>query len=876
MQSKSLYKTLLCVFCCFVIFSFSCSTKKNTFTRRVYHNLTAHYNAYFNGKEALKESVVELGKKNKDDFTEILPVFELGTKADAQSVYNLLDRSLEKGSIVVQKHSIYIKGVEYVKWIDDGYLLIGKSYYYKQEYDLAMQTFNFVLNRFKNSSIKYEATIWKSRVLVQQDRLDDAVALLSSIEKKIEKNKSTRVAERMYPLAYADVLLKKENYEEALDYLQQAVHLNKSKRIRTRLYFILAQTFQRTGNAQKATEYFNKVIKMNPVYDMEFAAKINLAKSYDVTLGESRDIKKLLNKMLRDDKNKEYRDQIYYALAELNLKENDMAEAVENLKNSARTSVSNDKQKALSYLKLADLYFAEPKYRDAQVYYDSCIMFLPKKFPNYQLIDNKKNTLNDLVRNINTVELQDSLQMLAKLPAAERNAKIDAIIAEIIKEEQRKRQEENDRMNNLALARQNENEMNIQNAGSWYFYNPSTMSLGYTEFVRKWGNRKYEDLWRLSNKTITDFDFQNLADETDSSGIKKDSAVVNLKDRNYYISKLPKTQKDFDSSNLMISEALFNIGYIYKESLMDYERAISAFNKLETCFPKSKQILPAYFNLYQIYTIQENVPKADYYKNLIITKYPESDYAQIIQDPNYYIKMEERANRLSVFYKETYQAYNAGNYSVVISNADSVLKTQTDKKLLPKFHLLKALSIGKTQSKEVFESSLNNVVAKYPGTDVAKKAQEIIDAMKKTTAAPEEKVVSNDTVVVKDNEAAIYKYEPEAFHFYIAVIEMKNVNINEIRNAYSDLNTKYYSTKKYKIDTWFMDDKHEVLNVNRFDNKNDAMEYMMAVENNLELQLKLQKTTYRHFIISASNYPVFYQSKDVDKYFDFFIKNYKK
>ncbi len=876
MQSKSLNKTLLLLFCCFMIASFSCSTKKNTFTRRVYHNLTAHYNAYFNGKEALKEGVVELGKKNKDNYAKILPVFELGTKADAQSVYNLLDRALEKGSVVVQRHSIFIKGVEHVRWIDDGYLLIGKAYYYKQEYDLAMQTFNFILTRFKDSDVKYEAIIWKARVMSAQDKPEDAETLLSTIEKKIEKNKSSRPAEKMYPLAYSDVLLKQEKYEEALDYLQQAVRLNKQKRIRTRLYFILAQTFQRTGNAQKSSDYFKKVISMNPVYDMEFAAKINLAKSYDVTMGESKDIKKLMRKMLRDEKNKEYLDQIYYALAEIALKENDMPGAIENLKKSAKYSVSNDYQKSVSYLKLADLYFAEPKYKDAQVYYDSCVMFLPKDYPNYKLIENKKNTLNDLVRNINIVELQDSLQMLAKLPVAERNSKIDAVIGEIIKEEQRKQQEENDRLQNIALAQQNDvNNMNIQNSGSWYFYNPSTLSLGFTDFKRKWGDRKYEDLWRLSNKTITDLQFQEITENTDSSDMNKDTAKVNLKDRNYYLSKLPKNQKDFDSSNLMISEALFNIGYIYKESLLDYDKSIEAFDKLEKRFPQCKQILPAYFNLFQIYTFQENVPKADYYKNLITTKYPQSDYAQIINDPNYYKKLEERNNRLSLFYKETYLAYNAGNYPAVIRNSDSVLKTQYDKVLLPKFDMLKTLSIGKTQSKEVFESSLTNIVSKYSGNDVAKKAQDILDALKRKNVVRDiTSVAGKDSV--KSAETPLYKYEPAAFHFYIAVLGLKNISINDVKNAYSDLNKKYFSTKKYIIETLFLDDKHEVLNVSRFENQNDALDYLTAIENNKDITAKLQQSGYEHFIISAANYPVFYKDKNVAKYLAFFRENYKK
>ena len=267
MLGKPLSKNIIIV-CCFMILLFSCSTKKNTLSRRLYHNLTAHYNAYFNGKEALKEGTVELYKKNKDDYSKILPVYELGTKADAQAVYSFMDRASEKGAIIIQRHSIFIKGVEHVKWIDDAYMLIGKSYYYKQDYDLAMQTFNYVLSRFKDGNSKYEAIIWKARVMTQQGNVDDAEALLVAIEKKMEKNKANRAAEKMYPVAFADVLLKQQKYGQAIEYIQQGLRLNKGKHIRTRLNFILAQAFQKSGNPQKSSETFKKVLGMNTTYDM--------------------------------------------------------------------------------------------------------------------------------------------------------------------------------------------------------------------------------------------------------------------------------------------------------------------------------------------------------------------------------------------------------------------------------------------------------------------------------------------------------------------------------------------------------------------------------------------------------------------------------
>jgi tetratricopeptide (TPR) repeat protein len=876
-SKKYLFKAPAIIFCCLILFFVSCSTKKNTFTRRVYHNLTAHYNAYFNGKEALNEGKTELAKKNKDNFSKILPVFELGTKSDAQSVYNFMDRAIEKASIIIQRHSIFIKGVEHVKWIDDAFMMIGKSYYYKQEYDLALQTFNYVLNKYKDGNCKYEAIIWKARVMTQQGKIEEAEVLLNSIEKKIEKNKANRVAEKLYPLAYADVLLKQQKYEEGIDYVKQALHLNKSKHIRTRLDFILAQAYQRSGNAQQANKYYKKVLGMNPIYDMEFATKINLAKNYEVTLGGSGEIKKQLNRMIRDEKNKEYLDQIHYALAEIYLKENDQENAIKQLKKSAQKSVSNNYQKSISYLKLGDLYFAEPDYKNAQRYYDSCIITLPKDFPNYQLIENKKNTLNELVKNLNIVALEDSLQMLANLSPAERNKKIIEHIAELNKEEERKKQEESQRLIELAQLQQTAL-TTTQTTGSWYFYNPSSMSFGFNEFVHKWGNRKYEDLWRLSNKTVTDFGNNDIKDDADSNKTSETKKEADLKNPKTYLAKIPLTPESIEISNKKISEALFNIGVIYKESLDELDKSIEAFTKIEKRYPNSKQIQATYYNLYEIYLEKNEPPRANYYKDLLLTKYPESEFAQIISDPNYYQKREEIKGRLAVFYKDTYLAFKDGKYMQVIKNADSAILLKKDAVLTAKFDFLKCLSIGKTQPKETFILALKGIVKNYPETDVKTEAQNILDFL----STPTDNKITTDGVILKDTSAVViqkdvlYKYDPTSFHFYIIVFDVKNVSINDMKYRFSNHNSITFSSRKLTINTLFLDDKHEVLNVSRFESKDDALDYLLSVENSPEIIALLGKTEYKHFVISATNYPVFYKNKNVEKYLEFYNKNYSK
>jgi tetratricopeptide (TPR) repeat protein len=451
----------------------ACSTKKNTFTRRAYHNLTAHYNAYFNGKEAYNEGVGELAKRCKDNFNKVIPVFQYGTKEDAQSQYALFDRAIEKGSIVIHRHSIYIKRVEHVKWIDDAYFLIGKSYLYKQEYDLAVQTFSFIRDRYKGNPIVYDAILYQLRTYSQLGRFTDGEALISLVDKKIEKNKATKHIEKLFPLVMADYYLQQSKYDRSIEYLKEAYRLNRSKKIRTRISFILAQVFQRTGDLARATENYRKVLNYNPVYEMAFAAKINIAKCYDAASGDSKEIKKTLKKMLNDEKNKDFRDQIYYALAEVFLKEGNDSAAIRNLRLSAHSSVSNNYQKGLSYLKLGDLYYGYTSYKPAQMYYDSAVQSLPKDYPTYALLESKTNTLTELVKNINIVELEDSLQRLGKLPYNERMAEIDKIIADIRKAEERKRQEEIDRQNNQMNLQQMgfQNPQN-QNGGLWYFYNP--------------------------------------------------------------------------------------------------------------------------------------------------------------------------------------------------------------------------------------------------------------------------------------------------------------------------------------------------------------------------------------------------------------------
>ncbi len=414
---------------------FSCSTKKNTFTRRLYHNITSRYNVYFNGKESLNEGSIQLVKGAKDNFTKVLPVFNFGTKQEAQQLNPEMDRAIQKASIAIQKHSMPFDGTEKVKWIDDSYLMIGKAYFYKQEYFSARRTFNFVIQEYGYNDIKYNSMIWLALTYNQTGEFEKTEPLLNLITADVSKGVVPYDIVKILPQVYADLYIRQEYYDRAVDFLVEGIFYNPKRDLKTRMMFILGQIFQQSGDLYRASEWYNKVIKRNPEYDMAFQAKINLAKSYDTNSGDRKQVTKILTKMLKDEKNKDYKDQIYFALADVAMRDRDTVMGIEYFRLSVSSSVNNNYQLATSALTLADLYFEIPSYENAQAYYDTAMMALPKDYPNYDDIDRKTKILTDLVESLIIIQHEDSLQSLVNMSETERNSVIDNIIAAYVEEQ---------------------------------------------------------------------------------------------------------------------------------------------------------------------------------------------------------------------------------------------------------------------------------------------------------------------------------------------------------------------------------------------------------------------------------------------------------
>ena len=845
----------------------SCSTKKSTFTHRVYNNLTARDNAYFNGNESFKTGVVELEKLHVDDYSKVLPLYKLGTPENATTVGSYFDKAFTKASKVIAKHSIFIRNKEYVRWIPEGYLLIGKSYFYKKEYKLAAETFDYIIKSYKEYPTKYSAMVWLARTNDQLKQYDKAESNLDFIADKMDKTQLPKDVDRAFPLAYADFHIKQENYKSAIEYLLSGIDKNKKKAVRARLRFILAQIYQKSGNLDAATNLYRKVIKMNPSYVMTFNSEINEAICYNAASGSSKEIKKLLYKMTKDPKNKEYLDQIYYALAEICMKENDTTCAITNYKLSADKSVSNNSQKATSYLKLARLYYSMPAYEQAGEYFDSTMTVLPKDYPDYKDIATLARVLKNLVKNIKVVQLQDSLQKLSKMTPAEQNKVVESIITQVIVEEQKKQQEEYQKQLDLANANANNN----QNTGSWYFYNPPTVNNGKNEFVKKWGNRKLEDLWRLSNKQAQG-DF-GAGDETDTSVVDttKKATINDLKDKKYYLKNIPTSSDDIKKSNDKIAEALFNIGSIYQNDLKDIPKAIDAYTDLVRRYPdNSTYNMKTYYQLYLVYEGISDEGKRDYYKNIICTKEPDGDYCNLIKDPNFHKMTVKTKNAVTTLYQETYDAFKAGIWDTVISKANkAVEKFKGDSTMLPKFIYLKAISYGEIKDSMNCVNTLQTIITKYHSSPVRPKAQDILafytGAVKKTA------VVDSAKAAAKKN----YLYDENAIHLYAMIITLsKSLKISDIKNVISDYNTKNFSTANLSISNIYLNDNQQLLTIANFPDKEKAMLYFNDIKKNKDVFSKLKPSDCKQFVISADNYTKMYNNKDEDNYYLFFTKNY--
>jgi len=875
----------------------ACSNQKNTFVRRNYHNLTAHYNVYFNGKEAYKQGIKTIEENHKENFSKLLPVFLYDDEELLGSVSGDMDRAVEKGNKLITKHSITAKPKkranmsqaqkefyakkEFCNWVDDAYMLMGKAYFYKRDFLTAQRNFGYLLSTYKGKPESYPAKLWVVASKIQSDYKEDAVELL----KKYDDDEEFPVKLNGKKEAlWADVLIKQEKYTDAINHLEDAVKLQRRKKKRIRWMYLLAQLYKQEGDDERAYNLFAEVSKMNTNYEMEFNAKINLATSFPAKAGNSAEIEKLLRKLMRDSKNVDYLDQIYYALAEIERGKGNIDNAIDLYQKSVQASVSNDQQKAVSYLSVADIYYERKDYINAQPYYDSCVTFLTKDFDNYDQIQVKSKHLNELARNYKTVAFEDSVQKIAKMDKRQIDLLISDLIQKVREEEELERQRAAQEMQESAQFRE-EFGYNNRNSSNWYFYNTQLVARGKQEFAKKWNGRPNKDNWRRANKSTNDWDSFASEDNLDEEGEKEQK--FDNKNPQYYLQNIPLSDSAMEASHASIRASLYDIGMIFNEYIGEVDQAIWAYEEIVRRYP-GHEILPAvYYNLYRICIDNGKEEMAEKYRMAIINEFPDTKYAQAMSDPNFF--RDIRAGKLKVErkYKRAYMYYLNEDFASalnVCNEADTLFKTNH---LVEQFAFIKAMSVGKIAGVSVMKSQLEQFKDSAKNEELIAVAEEIIkqiidqkltDEIIKTAkdSLQISEAVAKEVAALQEEEKEIYFLDAETKHYLLMIGNAETVDPQRLRFNLLNYNLEYFSNFEFHIKIHQLTDKINLITVGPLKNNKQAQSYYDLIGINPQIFDRIEKDDVEYMLISDKNLETLKADKRIEKYQMFYYDWYSQ
>lgn len=884
-MTKKQHKFFLVVLVFTGLFIFnSCSTEKTGWAHRTYHSILTRYNGYFNAKEIMLEAEMKIDNTLQDDYMKTLPVYKELPEEQLDLVLSDMDIVIEKCARVIRKNSIKKRGKEYTNWVDDSYLLIGKAYYYKEDYPKAYTALNYAAKKFKDQESRFEARFWLARLYSRDDNNDKALKILSMLE--TEKELPEYLKHDIHKL-YTSIYLEEGNMESAMQELQLTIRYSKKKKERLRLTYLYAQLLKDQEERQESMKVFALVLKMHPEYKMEFYTRIQMAMAYSVGSGDAESVEKELKKMLKDEKYLEFQDQIYYALGEMSYSGHDTPQALEYFELSTQVSEGNDYQKATSFLRLGEIYFLEPEYEKAQSNYDSCVTYMPNDYPDGDNIRVLASNLKDLVEQILIIQTQDSLQLVAKMEPDDRDDLIADIIKKRVQEEERKQLEEELKAEATAEAGNTEGNNGpgvspgspgafggLPGSNKWYFYNPTVRESGASEFKKKWGSRKNEDDWRRSSKEQAFDDVESATNQNEGGEFYVDENGDTMKvsgdwlDPAFYIKDLPLTPEKIEASNDKIIEAYYKLATIYKEQMDEVLMSIETLEELDDRFHPNVHTVDSYYRLYRMYYDEEDMDKSNYYKNKILKEYPESQYAQVIRDPDFLERENVEYEQASKIYQKAYvKYYQRGYYQQTVETCNQLLKDYSQTRIKPKAMFLRALAIGHLEGEASLRRELKVIVNAYSKDEYGQKAQELIDGLdlknEEAKAAAAAKVKSEQQKVAVSE--MVYEEDNMSKHNFVILIHAKGKELSQIKSTISDFNRKHYKMEGLKMSAVVYKKGVQMISIKSFANAKQAMNYQKVFENEISLeQIIMNNPDY--FIVSFTNYALFFKTRDDENY----------
>jgi len=839
------------------LFMAGCSSESNSFTSKTFHNTTAHFNGYYYALEEITKIEGTIRKNHKDDYNRVLRLFPPLDSVLAKSYDKEIQEAIKMASIAIQRHPKS-------KWVDDSYILVGKGRLYSFDWGNAIQTFKYVNTKGEDINARHVALLWLARTFTEHGEYGNAEATFDFLQK--EKLSKTNLKNLYLEKAHHYQI--RQDDDKFVKNLTEVVPLLKKKDRPGRIYFILGQVYQKLGFEAEAYNYFRKCIDTQPEYEVDFYARLYMAQVAEIS--KSRNIanaRKSFKKLLKDSKNKEFKDKIYYEMGLFERKQGNIDEAIDNYELALREG--NNKQiDGEAYLRLGEIYYDTLKnYETAKLYYDSTVATLDKNYEDYPAIKTRQEILAEFVQHLKTIEWQDSLMVLATLDSAALMAHIQtALDSKKPPEVKPGKKKKRDRID-IGQVNSSFTTTTSLEGTDWYFGNPSAQALGQQEFRRIWGRVPLEDNWRRSSRATPASQRPAAIAQTEDTAqpateqpVETASVDPVISEYNRISKEIPKTEEEVAEALGKIEDAYFLLGDIYYFKLLEKHNAVVTYEKLLLRFPETGYRPEVLYKLYLMH--KEFQPdKAERYAQELKENFPESTFARILINPDYLLESSQVVEKQKIIYREAYQKFETQQLAESLTVLNKALAEEKTS-FTPNLELLKILVIGKTESIAQYQLNLDNFIKNNPETEVT-------DYAKKLLAA------SRDFELKREKEKGIqYIRSFDEPHYFVLVYKTEarlEDNASKTLDAFNQANFKDLSLK---VSNLILNESLSITFVSDLPRMDAAQEYFRSFTEKQSTFNALKNHKFNTFVITKNNFDIFYRTKGLDEYLQFFEKNY--
>ena len=923
-QQNTFHYALGFVFLTIALILTGCSTQKNTAQSRWWHAFNAKYNTYYNGTLAYIDGSLEKETENKDNYTEQIPLYTVSNKNSREIGKANFDRAIEKCEKAIHQHSIkrrpewtknrrktakdieWLSRREYNPFLWKAWMLMGRSQFYQGDFESAAATFSYMSRLYATQPAIYgKARAWLAKCYIEQNWNYDA----EDVIRNMLRDSIHWRAQKEWDYTFADYYIHTGNAEQAIPYLRKVISHEMRRKQKAREWYLMGQLQASIGNKKEAYKAFRHVIRQNPPYELAFNARIAMTEV--MAKDNAGKMISRLKRMAASDNNKEYQDQIYYAIGNIHLSRKDTLQAITAYEKGNQKSTRNGIEKGVLLLHLGDLYWTKEKFSDARRCYGEAIGLLDKDRKDYQQLANRSKVLDELVPYTDAVQLQDSLQQLARMSEKERNAAIDRVIDALKKKEKkernRKAEEEAESTlrqdggnfannNNFASSnspqKNNENSANTPANGQWYFYSPLTVSQGKAQFQKLWGKRDNVDNWQRINKTVvanaagaeemTDEQRDSLAQAAEQEELLKqtsDSAVNDPHRREYYLAQIPFTPEQLAESNKLLEDGLYHAGVIFKDKLDNLPLSRKSLLRLVNNHPDYAHLDDAYYHLYLLYSRERKPEMAQTYLQKLKAEYPESQWTTLLSDP-YYAENAKRGVQIEdSLYTLTYQAFRDGEDDKVERNAQISRNRFPDGANRDKFLFIGGLSKLNDGDIKSCLADLKEVVSKYPDSRLSEMAGMIINGVDAGRRLYGGKFDLNDvwtrrSIELNDRDSTRQKgYSPErnASFVFLLAYDPDKTNEHQLLFEMAKYNFTSYMARYFDINIEDLEGLHR-MQISGFNSYDEARQYANAVYQQPAIKRLLGNV--RAYVISEPNLKLLGTSHTYEEYEKFYSKHF--